>query len=109
MWSSRPERRPLRLARIAHCSCDSKNTGNSGNNGNIPGIRGLQPFPKVPFCCRTFFCGNRDNQKLQSESALILKRRCVLPVVATFFIGWQPLQAIPSKAVASVATDSRFL
>jgi len=48
----------------------------------------------------------------QKESALILKRRCVLPVVATFFIGWQRLQATAHKGVAgvaTVATNSRFL
>jgi hypothetical protein len=73
------------------CSCEFKNTGNRGNNGNSPLNRGFQALPMPGFCCHRFFTGNSDNQKQCSTGSLILKLMCVLPVVATFFIGWQRL------------------
>jgi hypothetical protein len=97
---------------LIQCSCDFKNTGNSGNSGNVPVNRGFQALPTLPNCCHRFFTGNGDNQMEGSSPPLILKLICVLPVVATFFIGWQPLQATSHKAVAgvaSVASDSKFL
>lgn len=76
---------------LVQCSCDFKNTGNSGNNGNSPVNRGLQALPMLPNCCHRFFTGNSDNQMKGKCGSLMLRVRCALPVVATFFIGWQRL------------------
>jgi len=76
---------------LIQCSCDFKNTGNSGNNGNSPVNRGLQTLVLLPNCCQRFLIGNSDNQMKGKYGSLILKMRCALPVVATFFIGWQRL------------------
>src|SRR5471032_144394 len=76
---------------LIQCSCDLKNTGNSGNNGNSRVNRGFQALPMLPNCCHRFFTGNSDNQMKGKCGSLMLKMRCALPVVATFFIGWQRL------------------
>ena len=73
------------------CSTDLKNTGNSGNNGSSLLNGGLQALPMLPNCCHRFFTGNGDNQMKGKCGSLMLEMKCALPVVATFFIGWQRL------------------